>query len=171
MLDMGELFACDVIGPYDRRRLELTKKELEGFVLLDGDLLFARRSLVASGSGKCSLVGQMDEYPVFESSIIRFRLRSNDCFPAYYAHLWNSPLGQKLRLGITRQVAVSGVTGKDLAKLKVPIPPLQEQERIAATVDVTIKATDTANRQIEQLRQVKAGLLQDLLTGKVRVTP
>ena len=73
-------------------------------------------------------------------------------------------------MSITRQVAVSGVTGKDLAALKVPIPSLREQEQIAQAIDVTSKATEEASRETDQLQQLKAGLLQDLLTGKVRVS-
>lgn len=55
--------------------------------------------------------------------------------------------------------------------LAIPVPPLEEQVRIAAI----LKSVDDARRAdegtLQQLRENKAALLQDLLTGKVRVTP
>jgi type I restriction enzyme, S subunit len=55
------------------KRLELTNNEIENFSLKEDDLLFARRSLVAEGAGKCSIVREVNEPTVFESSILRAR--------------------------------------------------------------------------------------------------
>ena len=61
IVNMGELFAYDFIGPQDMRRLELTAREQEKALLQVGDLLFARRSLVLEGAGHCSLVESLAE--------------------------------------------------------------------------------------------------------------
>jgi hypothetical protein len=53
---MGELFAHSRMGDVPMKRVELTTKELEKSAVREGDLLFARRSLVAEGAGKCSIV-------------------------------------------------------------------------------------------------------------------
>ena len=51
IINMGELFGYDFISDQEMKRVELTPKELEKFLVKDGDLLFARRSLVLEGSG------------------------------------------------------------------------------------------------------------------------
>ena len=73
MVNMGELFSYDFISDQEMKRIELNDRELTNYLVKDGDLLFARRSFVLEGSGKCSLVVQPSEDTTFESSIIRAR--------------------------------------------------------------------------------------------------
>lgn len=73
IVNMGELFAHPRLRVVPMKRVELSGSESERFTLSKGDLLFARRSLVAEGAGKCSIVLDIDEPTTFESSIIRAR--------------------------------------------------------------------------------------------------
>lgn len=56
------------------------------------------------------------------------------------------------------------VTGTLLA-----LPPLPEQRRIAAILDAHDARIRAERAQLDKLRQIKKGLMHDLLTGKVRV--
>src|SRR5207249_3871180 len=71
IISMSEAFASLVIDSSAKDRLRLTENELRSYSLQKGDLLFARRSLVFEGSGKCSMVGDLSPTHIFESSIIR----------------------------------------------------------------------------------------------------
>jgi type I restriction enzyme S subunit len=54
-------------------------------------------------------------------------------------------------------------------RLQIPLPTREEQYAIACALiqhDLYIK---NAKREVEKLRSLKFGLLQDLLTGRVRV--
>jgi len=73
IVNMGELFAHPRLRSVPMKRVELSDSERQRFALSKGDLLFARRSLVAEGAGKCSVVLDVDEPTTFESSIIRAR--------------------------------------------------------------------------------------------------
>jgi len=53
----------------------------------------------------------------------------------------------------------------DFKRIKVPIPPLSEQQKIASI----LSTIDDAIQEREQLEQLKKGLMQVLLTGKVRL--
>ena len=55
--------------------------------------------------------------------------------------------------------------------LKIPInlPPLAEQERIAAVLDTCDQEIELLQKQLEALKKQKRGLMQKLLTGEVRV--
>ncbi len=83
MINMGELFAFSRIEQPEMKRVQLSAKELDRFAAQDGDLLFARRSLVAEGAGKCSLVVGNGEPRAFESSIIRARPDTKKVVPAF----------------------------------------------------------------------------------------
>lgn len=156
MVNMGELFAHPRLGAVEMKRVELSEKERSRFLLEPGDLLFARRSLVASGAGKCSLVLEVDEATAFESSIIRARPDSERASSPYLYYVFSSPYGRYALGTILRQVAVSGITGTDLVGLKVPLPPIDEQRRIAAVLgalDDKIELNRKMNRTLEEMAQ------------------
>src|SRR6476659_6452602 len=89
IVNMGELFAHPRLGAIPMKRVELSASETERFVLSKGDLLFARRSLVAEGAGKCSVVLDVDETTTFESSIIRARPDATKVEPLYLYYFFN----------------------------------------------------------------------------------
>jgi len=53
--------------------------------------------------------------------------------------------------------------------LKIPLPPLPEQQRIAAILSQIDEVIEKETQYRDKLKRLKAGLMQDLLTGKVRV--
>jgi type I restriction enzyme S subunit len=58
-----------------------------------------------------------------------------------------------------------------IGDLSAPVPPLKEQALIAETMFASDVAIRSAEGTLDGYRAVKSGLLQDLLTGRVRVTP
>ncbi len=56
-------------------------------------------------------------------------------------------------------------------KVKIPLPPLAEQRKIAEVLQSEDEAIDTLKAKAELLRTQKRGLMQKLLTGEVRVNP
>lgn len=87
-------FSFDFISGQEMKRIELNDRELANSLVKDGDLLFARRSLILEGSGKCSLVVHPSEDMTFESSVIRARLNPNKAFPRFYYYMFRSPQGR-----------------------------------------------------------------------------
>ena len=55
MVNMGELFAHPRLRNVPMDRVPLSASESERFLLRDGDLLFARQSLVLEGAGASDL--------------------------------------------------------------------------------------------------------------------
>jgi type I restriction enzyme S subunit len=132
----------------------LSNSEEERFLLCKGDLLFARRSLVAEGAGKCIVVLDVDESTTFESSIIRARPDGGRAEPLYLYYFFNSTFGLHCLDTIRRQVAVAGITGGDLARLVIPVPPLSEQSaiaRILGTLDDKIELNRRINQTLESM--------------------
>jgi type I restriction enzyme S subunit len=155
IINMGELFAYPRIrSTVQMRRLHLNGDEAARFNVQEGDLLFARRSLVAEGAGKCSLALEVSEPLTFESSIIRARPNPQVAVGPYLYYLFNSPHGTHLLDTIRRQVAVAGITGSDLVKLEIPVPPLSEQRAIAhilGTLDDKIELNRRMNATLESM--------------------
>ncbi|HET90998.1 MAG TPA: restriction endonuclease subunit S, partial [Chloroflexi bacterium] len=59
---------------------------------------------------------------------------------------------------------VPGLNRYEAYALPVPVPPLPEQRRIAEVLDAADEAIRQTERVIAKLREVKRGLLHDLLT-------
>jgi len=59
---------------------------------------------------------------------------------------------------------------KDLFDVQIAIPAKDEQERIVGRLDTSETEIDDCKRQAGKLRSLKTALMQDLLTGKKRVT-
>ena len=154
IVNMGELFAHPRLRAVPMKRVELSESEADRFLITAGDLLFARRSLVAEGAGKCCVVLDVDEPTTFESSIIRARPDSTKADHLYLYYFFNSPLGLYRLDTIRRQVAVAGITGSDLAKLDIPVPPPPEQRAIAhilGTLDDKIELNRRMNETLEAM--------------------
>jgi len=58
-----------------------------------------------------------------------------------------------------------------IAKMLIPKPEPEEQSRIAAILRSAEDTISGHRSALDKLRSLKTGLMQDLLTGKVRVTP
>jgi type I restriction enzyme S subunit len=64
---------------------------------------------------------------------------------------------------------VMGIGIDDLKSVKIYLPPLAEQRKIAEILQGADSDIETINHRIESLRTQKRGLMQKLLTGEVRV--
>lgn len=73
---------------------------------------------------------------------------------------------------INFEVEMTGVpqlTAPKISKYLIPLPPFPEQQRIAEILSQVDKAIEKEQNYKEKLRRLKQGLMEDLLTGKVRV--
>ena len=161
IVNMGELFANPRLGAIPMRRVNLSKSEQRRFSVQAGDLIFARRSLVAEGAGRCCVILETDELTAFESSIIRARpdpTISDSLFLYYY---FNSPQGLHSLDTIRRQVAVAGITGTDLSQLPVPLPALPEQRAIANILGTLDDKIELNRRMNQTLEAMASAIFQD----------
>ena len=154
IINMGELFAHPRLRGVPMKRVQLSESETERLLVYKGDLLFARRSLVPEGAGKCCAVLEVDEPTTFESSIIRARPNTTRADYLYLYYFFNSPPGLHQLDTIRRQVAVAGITGSDLSNLAFPIPPLANQRAIAhilGALDDKIELNRRMNETLEAM--------------------
>jgi type I restriction enzyme S subunit len=75
-----------------------------------------------------------------------------------------------------QQVAAStrkdpNITKADVMEFLLPVPPKPEQEVIAGRYRSVLDQLQIEQQQALKLKQQKSGLMDDLLTGRVRVTP
>ncbi len=58
----------------------------------------------------------------------------------------------------------------EFLKIRIPLPSLAEQRKIVALVQAADREIDLLRKQLGALKRQKKGLMQKLLTGKLRVS-
>ena len=140
----------------------------ENYFLQAGDILVNFINSVAQ-IGKCALYqGELDRDTIYTTNI--FCVRVNDrILPEYFLLL--SRTGEYARYihSVTKPaVNQASFTTKDFKRFRFALPPLSKQRKIAAILGAWDQAIDLAEQRIGVARQRKKGLMQRLLTGRVR---
>lgn len=136
------------------------------YILRQGDILFARSGATV---GKTYLYKERDGLCAFAGYLIRFHPDTSRLLPEFLFHFTHSDIFDRWVQRIARQTAQPNINAREYGDLLVPIPPVHEQEtivRVLNTID------DKMRLEAEYLRSsdnLKKGLMQVLLTGKVRV--
>jgi|GEM_PF-243879 len=169
IIKMGDIFGGVILEEPIAESIHLDDSELDKYEAIEGDLVFARHAQAGWGAGDCTYVPKMDERTVVESNMVQVRL-NDGVEPLFYAQYFNSEIGMKSIKRITTTGNIKSISQGDLMKLKVPVPPKQEQIEIAKTLSSFDDQADHSESEVERLRRVKRGIIQDLLSGEVRTT-
>ncbi len=161
IVNMGELFAFNRIGNQPMSLIRMSDAEMDKSGLMDGDLLFGRRSLVEEGAGKCSMVYKPAGPLTFESSIIRVRLDRAIADPEFFFNYFRSPIGRSRIRAIVGGAAVKGIRGSDLKLIKVHVPPIDEQIAIRQVVALYDDLITTNQRRIALLEDAARRLYRE----------
>lgn len=161
IVNMGELFAFNRISDQDMSLIQMSDAEMEKSGLVDGDLLFGRRSLVEDGAGKCSMVYKPPGPMTFESSIIRVRLNKDVADPEFYFNYFRSPVGRGRIRAIVGGAAVKGIRSSDLKDIVVHRPPLEVQLAIRDVLSTYDDLIYTNQRRIALLEEAARRLYRE----------
>lgn len=134
--------------------------------LLPGDILVS----ITADIGIIGLVDEGFPEPAYiNQHIARVRLDpklADSRFIAYYLASWGS---QRRFVGATDQGAKAGMSLTAVANLTTSVPPVAEQVLIADALDEAVDLIETLERLIAKKRDIKQGMLQELLTGRTRL--
>lgn len=157
------------VNPDGAPLLEVTDEELEQYGLIPGDIVV---NMVNSIDlvGKAGIVPEGMGPATFESKNIRVRLLRDMCIPQFLAYFMSADLWfRQIRSVIKPAIAQATINQEDLNRVLVCIPSLSEQQKIISILSSIDHKISGVKRRNQQLQQMKKGLMQVLLTGKVRV--
>ncbi|EAV4183415.1 hypothetical protein FV426_22905 [Salmonella enterica] len=149
-------------------RVQVTDKQLEGYQLKYGDVLFNRTSETFDEIAIAAIYLD-NAIATFGGFVIRARPKGNQIDPAYSVFLFQSKSyrSQVVKLG---QGAIRANIGqKDLARVCILVPPLAEQKKIAQILSTWGKAIAVTEKLLVNSQKQKKALMQQLLTGKKRL--
>ena len=156
-------------GRVDTQDLLLTAPEIDAEYprskLRAGDLLLAIRGT----TGRLAITPPQLEDANITQDTARISIDNRVAQSKYVFFALQAPLLQRHIDLHTIGQAVRGINIAEVRKLPVPLPPEHEQQRIVEIFDAVQRVLDNESKKLSSLWTTKSGLLQDLLTGKVRV--
>jgi len=137
--------------------------------LKDGDLIIADASEDYAGVGECIEIVNINGRKVLSGlHTIAARDKTGRTQKGFRAYLLNHPQVSINLKRIATGSKVYGISKANIAGLTLIIPPLPEQKNIALILSTWDRAIEKTEQLIAQKQKLKKGLMQLLLTGKVR---
>jgi type I restriction enzyme S subunit len=146
---------------------EITEKrgDVRRFLLKKGDLIIAR----AGTTGVSVLVEKDLENVIFGSYLIKVKLNTR-VYPKFMHYFCQSHLYWDHIISSQAGSTLKNISLPILKSLKVPLPPsIKEQQKIAEILSTVDSAIELYYKEKDVLGRLKKGLMDVLLTGKVRV--
>ncbi|SEP21759.1 restriction endonuclease subunit S [Pseudomonas sp. Snoq117.2] len=154
----------------DIATLEASHAEALSRGLHPGDLLVVEGHASTEEIGRCAMAEESVRGMLFQNHLFRLRAKR---FLSAFGLLWmNSAFVRAYwRCEAATSSGLNTINRTKLNRLAVAVPPLSEQERIVSVELSFASRLREEERTHEKLRREKIALMDDLLTGRVRVTP
>jgi type I restriction enzyme S subunit len=153
-------------------RIAASQNDLKNYGASEGDLFFTRSSLVLGGIAYCNILRQVNEPTLFECHVMRIRPNKSKIVPEFLALFCQSHIARLFLMSRAKHVTMTTISQPELESLNVPVPSSTEEQRAIVNAILSSDAVTRRNEiQRDKLISLKTALMQDLLTGKKRVTP
>lgn len=94
---------------------------------------------------------------------------TDDFAPKWLGYFMNQPIFHNQLLPFITGTKVSAISRTAIQNVKVLIPSKEEQTAIANVLSSMDKEIETLNTKLEKYRNLKTAMMQQLLTGKIRL--
>ncbi len=142
---------------------------LERHRLRVGDIVAARRGEL----GRCALVVDGQEGWICGTGSLRIRPRRDVLRPEYLVQLLGSPVVRDTLSMSSIGSTMDNLSAATMARLRIPVPPLSEQDAITERITLKVSRYEAAERAAQQeialLREYRTRLISDVVTGKLDV--
>ena len=152
------------------KTIEVSRHEIERFSLRKGDVLFTE-------GGDFDKLGRgtvwQDEIPrcLHQNHVFSVRVHADEMLPYFLATYASSFWGRTYFRSCSKQTTnLASINSTQLKAMPLPVPPLPEQQKIAAILSTWDRAIELTEKLIAAKQKRKQALMQQLLTGKVSVS-
>jgi len=145
------------------------KANLKNYIIEDGDILVNFINSI-NQIGKCCIFRIQDRDFIYTTNIFRVKLDQDILLHSYFHFFAQTSIYQnQIYRMIKPAVQQASITHRDFQKIEIPTPPIWEQQKIVSVLAEVDNKIEKEKQRKEQLEKLKKGLMQDLLTGRVRV--
>ena len=158
-----------ISGTEDFGLINSTALEKKEYSISKGDVLFIRSSVKPSGVGLTSVALANIENAVYSGFLIRFRsnkkLDDNFKIHCFYDESFRTRI-----IAASTVSANTNINQDSLKEIQIAYPTdINEQPAIATILSDMDNEIQTLEQRLAKTRQVKQGMMQELLTGRTRL--
>ena len=151
------------------KTVRVYRSEVSRFALMDGDVLLTEGGDFDKLGRGAVWRGQTNPC-LHQNHIFRVRPVGGELHPPYFAALIGSAYGRRYFLSIAKQTTnLASINSTQLRAFPLLRPGIEEQRRIADTLEAHDARVEAEKAELAKLEALKRGLMDDLLTGRVRV--
>ena len=132
-----------------------------------GDILFAASGETKEDIGKCAAI--IHETAAYAGGDILIFRPTTQLDPVFMGTLLNTAEVRKQRAEKGQGDAVVHIRADALGSINIMIPNIEEQQAIASILSDMDNEITELEQKLAKYRQVKQGMMQQLLTGKIRL--
>jgi type I restriction enzyme M protein len=142
-------------------------KDVKSYTNLDGKVLSVSGDVLVPGTTTADAMGIATASALLEDSVIIggdinvLRIDREKIDPVYLAYLLSKPLKKELAV-YARGTNIIHLLGKDIIKIKIPLPPLEVQKEIVEQIEVKQNAINHAKEIIKNLERERRYFGQEL---------
>ncbi len=149
--------------------VEMNESELSRFHSQYGDIFITRTSETPDEIGYANIYLGCRSDVVFSGFVIRARQITEVLNPIYSLYAFQTHSIREQMIHNSKFTTRAGISGESLYRLKMVIPTMDEQNKIADALTSITNRIDSLEIKNKSTKSMKKALMQDLLTGKVRV--
>jgi type I restriction enzyme S subunit len=155
----------------DIPKLDIPLKQVSTKSLLkDGDVVFVDASEDDAGTSKHVVVVNRNNLPFISGlHTIVAKSKTDELSYEYRHYCFQTPAIRQQFLFYAVGTKVSGISKTNIPKLTLPVPSIPEQTAIAAVLSDMDADLAALEQQRDKTRALKQGMMQELLTGRIRL--
>ncbi|MEG9481017.1 restriction endonuclease subunit S [Mannheimia sp. HC-2023] len=145
----------------DKKSAEIDEKEIEKYLLNDGDILFARSGATV---GKTFLFTDKIEKSIYAGYLIRFQINKNKVLPEYIFNFTKTAAYQSWVKSHMKTVAQPNINAQQYSDLEIIIPPMEIQIKFVEIVNKIEKYKENLEKQVQFSDELFNSLSQQYFT-------
>lgn len=171
LVNVADLYRGESIAVAECERFAATDPEVSRYSARQGDIFFTRSSLNLEGIAQTSFLAQEVDRAVFECHVMRLRPNPTEVVPRFLKEWCVGRHARKHFMANAKQVTMTTISQDGIAGLTCPKPSIDEQTEAVRRMSAIDDRLNSEASIVRKLQGQKAALMDDLLTGRVRVTP
>ena len=147
----------------------LSEKDIEEYRLIEGDILFSHINSLEH-IGKTAIYEGVPGFLLHGMNLLLLRPDKNKVHPKFLLYLLRLFRTRKIFLIMAKKaVNQASINQTELGNLKIFLPSLEEQQKIASILSTIDEKLEILRREKTKLERIKQWFMEELLTGRIRV--
>lgn len=151
----------------DNDRKSVSTQDRDKYTLHEGDIVLAR---TGASTGKSYLYDKKDGELVYAGFLIKASVNCEENNPRFIVGQLRTPRYWAWVAATSMRSGQPGINGKEYSSFLVPVASKREQDAIAEALASFDNYIDNLTELIEKKKAIRDGALEDLVSGRTRLT-